>query len=129
MTLIEYVMVKALLAAMDRGREEGTLVGRFIGTGPAEVGRFMDHTYWELVDALVDAEEHAAFEQACLEECSGERVGSRTLAWLPERFRWTTHNLVAHPLSEVLYQLGFKELSNEVHDRTIPAHTAGKGRG
>lgn len=39
---------------------------------------------------------------------------------LPERFKWTIHNIVAHPLSEVLFQLGFKKASNKVHDCTTP---------
>lgn len=45
------------------------------------------------------------------------------------RFRWTLHNVVAHPLSEVLYLLGFERASNWVHDVTVPAHRAGQGRG
>ena len=43
------------------------------------------------------------------------------LAKLPVRVRWTLHNLIAHPLSEVLYQLGARTLSNAVHDQTVPA--------
>ena len=43
------------------------------------------------------------------------------IAKLPPRWRWTLHNLVAHPLSEVLYQLGARDLSVAVHDRTAPA--------
>ena len=53
----------------------------------------------------------------------------RLLAKLPDRFKWTLHNLVAHPLSEVLYQLGMGELGNRLHDATTPAHTPGQGRG
>jgi len=48
---------------------------------------------------------------------------------LPKRFMWSPHNLFAHPLSELLYQLGFEELSNKVHDMTVPAHTPEEGRG
>lgn len=51
------------------------------------------------------------------------------LARLPERFRWTFHNLVAHPLSELLYQVGLHRWSDLVHDRTVPAHEPGTGRG
>ena len=41
-------------------------------------------------------------------------------------FQWTLHNLVAHPLSELIYLLGFhsapaERLSNWVHDATMPA--------
>lgn len=44
---------------------------------------------------------------------------------LPARFQWTAHNLVAHPLSEVLYQIGFERLGNVVHDATVPFHEPG----
>ena len=47
------------------------------------------------------------------------------LAKLPPRWRWTLHNLIAHPLSEVLYQLGARSASDAVHDRTVPAGGAG----
>lgn len=50
-------------------------------------------------------------------------------ASLPPRFQWTVHNLVAHPLSEILYQVGLEDLSNDVHDFTIPPHEKGTGRG
>ena len=39
---------------------------------------------------------------------------------LPKRFQWTIHNLIAHPLMEILFQLGFKKLSELVHDSTVP---------
>lgn len=51
------------------------------------------------------------------------------LAALPERFRWTVHNVIAHPLSDVPFQLGFGALGNRIHDATIPPHVAGEGRG
>lgn len=57
------------------------------------------------------------------------KVMKKLLALLPERFLWTPHNLIAHPLSEILYQLGFKKLSDIVHDSTIPSHPPEKGRG
>ena len=45
----------------------------------------------------------------------------------PKRFQWTIHNLVAHPLSEVLFQLGatfrstsLNHWSSEVHNETTP---------
>lgn len=44
----------------------------------------------------------------------------RLLARLPNRFRWTLHNLVAHPLSEIAYQLGFHAASKSIHDSTAP---------
>ena len=45
----------------------------------------------------------------------------RALAALPSRWRWTLHNLVAHPLSELLFQVGAERAANAVHDATIPA--------
>jgi hypothetical protein len=43
------------------------------------------------------------------------------LGLLPKRFQWTVHNLIAHPLSEVLFQLGLHRWSEAVHDGTAPA--------
>lgn len=45
---------------------------------------------------------------------------SRLIQRLPARFRWTIHNIVAHPVSEVLEQLGCRELAQIVHDATLP---------
>lgn len=45
----------------------------------------------------------------------------RALAALPSRWRWTLHNLIAHPLSELLFQVGAEGAANAVHDATIPA--------
>ena len=56
------------------------------------------------------------------------RVGSKTLAKLG-RYKWTLHNMVAHPLSEVFYLLGYERLGNKIHDITIPNHKRGEGRG
>lgn len=42
---------------------------------------------------------------------------------------WPVHNLIAHPLSELLFWLGLGDLGNRLHDATIPAHEAGTGRG
>jgi hypothetical protein len=47
---------------------------------------------------------------------------------------WAVHNLVAHPVGEVLYwgerllgtDLG---LNNRLHDATLPTHEPGTGRG
>jgi hypothetical protein len=44
----------------------------------------------------------------------------RLLARFPTRFRWTLHNMIAHPLSEVAYQLGFYAASESIHDATLP---------
>lgn len=60
---------------------------------------------------------------------------------LPENLRWTPHNLVAHPLSELAFltSLVTKKLfgrgqtlyrfNNWVHDVTTPIHEEGTGRG
>ena len=54
---------------------------------------------------------------------------SKLLAKLPQRFQWTLHNMVAHPLGEIAYQLGLEDLGNRIHDQTIPDHEPGTGRG
>ena len=45
------------------------------------------------------------------------------------RFQWTLHNCVAHPLSEILFLVGYEDLGNRIHDATIPPHPKGQGRG
>ena len=50
---------------------------------------------------------------------------------------WVIHNLVGHPLSEVVYWLvrpfvgiaKAERLSGEFHDLTLPVHEPGTGRG
>jgi len=42
---------------------------------------------------------------------------------------WTTHNLIAHPLSEIAHLLGLDEWADLIHDSTIPEHEPGTGRG
>lgn len=47
---------------------------------------------------------------------------------------WALHNLVAHPVSEICYWLRFVHPSINtfgtwLHDRTIPKHVPGTGRG
>lgn len=53
----------------------------------------------------------------------------RFLSMLPERFRWLPHNVVAHPLSELFFQLGCRSAADWVHDSTVPIHKRGEGRG
>lgn len=43
-----------------------------------------------------------------------------SLGKLPEPYRWTLHNLVGHPVSEMLHLVGCEELSLTVHRITIP---------
>jgi hypothetical protein len=42
---------------------------------------------------------------------------------------WAIHNIIAHPLSEVLYWIGLECVGNWLHDQTIPIHEEGMGRG
>ena len=45
---------------------------------------------------------------------------------------WTVHNLLAHPLMELLCLISFGKLEafgNKIHDATVPEHTPGEGRG
>jgi len=45
---------------------------------------------------------------------------------------WPVHNLLAHPLMELLHLISFgrlEALGNMIHDATIPDHTQGEGRG
>lgn len=46
-----------------------------------------------------------------------------------QHFRWSLHNLVAHPLSELAYLIGLRKLSDWLHDASVPKHKAGEGRG
>ena len=39
---------------------------------------------------------------------------------LRQHFRWTFHNIVAHPLSEIAHLLGASSLSATIHDSTLP---------
>jgi len=34
---------------------------------------------------------------------------------------WWVHNIVAHPLMQILFSLGFISLSDALHDATLPA--------
>ena len=45
------------------------------------------------------------------------------------RFKLTIHNMIAHPLSEICFLIGYGELGNKIHDITIPDHIPGQGRG
>jgi hypothetical protein len=46
-----------------------------------------------------------------------------------EHFKWSFHNLVAHPISEIVWLLGFRKLSDSIHDKSVPKHEEGQGRG
>ena len=51
------------------------------------------------------------------------------LGHLPERWRWTIHNVIGHPLSEFFYQRGQHVLSDKVHDITVPEPQGENPRG
>lgn len=36
------------------------------------------------------------------------------------RFNYTIHNLIAHPLMELLHLIGKTELGDKIHDATLP---------
>lgn len=43
-----------------------------------------------------------------------------TINHLPDDLKWLPHNMIAHPLMEILYQLGFQHLSEHIHSITTP---------
>jgi hypothetical protein len=56
--------------------------------------------------------------------------------WLYLEFWWATHNLIAHPLSQLTWWLSLcgllkpvNSFGNWLHDWTIPVHEHGAGRG
>ncbi len=42
----------------------------------------------------------------------------------PQWFWWAVHNLIAHPVSEILYWVSLHKFSKWIHDETIPIHYA-----
>lgn len=48
------------------------------------------------------------------------------LTRLPKRFKWTLHNVVGHPLSELFWQLGWESASDWAHEVTTPPHDKDK---
>lgn len=39
---------------------------------------------------------------------------------LPHKYRMTIHNVVGHPLMEILHLVGLETIANIVHDSTLP---------
>jgi len=37
-------------------------------------------------------------------------------------FKWSLHNILGHPLSEIMHLIGFEQASNWIHDTTMPDH-------
>ena len=62
-------------------------------------------------------------------EAFSQSTGNPLFARLPERLQWCAHNVIAHPLSEILFQIGLEDWGNRFHDWTIPEHDPGTGRG
>ncbi len=63
------------------------------------------------------------------ERCKLNGICRKIRAASVEHFRWTLHNLVAHPLSEIAYIFGLRMLSDWLHNASIPKHDKGTGRG
>lgn len=42
----------------------------------------------------------------------------------PVWFWWAVHNIIAHPLSELLHWVRLDAVANWLHDETIPIHTS-----
>lgn len=53
----------------------------------------------------------------------------RSASWFRENLGWAIHNLIAHPLSEVLFWCGLRSWGDRLHDATVPPHKPGTGRG
>lgn len=56
--------------------------------------------------------------------------------WLYLEFWWAVHNLLAHPLSQLLWWASLcgllsplRRLADWCHDATVPAHRPEEGRG
>lgn len=52
-----------------------------------------------------------------LRVCPSALEGKR-LKWV--RHAWTVHNIIGHPLMQVLAWFGFRKLGLRVHDATVP---------
>jgi hypothetical protein len=35
-------------------------------------------------------------------------------------FKWTIHNMIAHPIFELLHLIGLSSLGDRIHDSTLP---------
>lgn len=85
----------------------------------------MDGHGWNVILGPVNTEPVAArfrtqAEAKAWAQEHGPMVGHPFWSRIPERFRWTVHNVVAHPVSEILWQIGLVRLSDWVHDVTVP---------
>jgi hypothetical protein len=53
-------------------------------------------------------------------DCKLQGLCREMRAKTKNHFRWSFHNLIAHPLSEIVWLLGFKKLSDKIHNKSIP---------
>ncbi|TAL39147.1 MAG: hypothetical protein EPN97_03050 [Alphaproteobacteria bacterium] len=63
-----------------------------------------------------DAYDFDAFEIVMLLQPSA--LEGRRLKWVKNA--WAFHNLVAHPVMQIMVWLGFKKLAIRLHDATVP---------
>ena len=47
-------------------------------------------------------------------------LSNRLIRKLPEKYHYSIHNLLGHPLMEVCHILGKPELADKIHDLTLP---------
>ena len=40
---------------------------------------------------------------------------------LPRKFKYTIHNCIGHPMSEICYLIGMDNLGVKIHDGTLPS--------
>ena len=52
--------------------------------------------------------------------CSLNGICRKVRAASSDHFRWSIHNLLAHPLSEIAWIFGFRKASDWLHDKSIP---------
>jgi hypothetical protein len=45
----------------------------------------------------------------------------KLISKFPEKYQWSIHNLIGHPMSEVFHILGFEKISKQIHDATLPS--------
>jgi hypothetical protein len=67
-------------------------------------------------DRTLEASDFDAFEILMLLHPSS--IEGRRLKWAKNA--WAFHNLVAHPLMQVMVWLGFKKQAIRLHDATVP---------
>lgn len=40
--------------------------------------------------------------------------------YLPNKFKWSLHNLIGHPMKEICYWFGYDAMGDWIHDYTLP---------